>query len=135
MRAALGLAILPLLLAGQAAGASGPDAAYPFIGNWIRSDRACSASTARERIYTAKDVTSNRGKCGIRRVAHGSGGFEIFERCERPNEKPANVSEIIRMAGPDAMVLTRRTARLKLSRSLHFTRCNTVAPNPGKPGR
>ena len=105
------------------------------MGTWIRSDRACAASTLRERVYTAKDVTSSRGKCAIHRVAHGSGGYELFERCERPNEKPTTPSEIIRMAGPDAMVLTRRTARLKLSRSLHFTRCGETSSPPGKPAR
>jgi hypothetical protein len=110
-----------------------PEPTYPFVGSWVRSDRSCSASTSRERVYTARDVTSSRGKCAIRRVAHGSGGFEIFERCERPNEKSSNVSEIIRMTGADAMVVTRRTARLKLSRSLHFSRC-TSAPAPGHPG-
>ena len=125
-------AVLLCLLPGLARAA--PEPGYPFVGNWIRSDRACAASTSRERVYTSKEVTSSRGKCAIRKVAHGSGGYELFERCERPNEKAANVSEIIRMAGPDALILTRRTARLKLSRSLHFNRCGDLPPERGQAG-
>ena len=123
-------ALLVLALS-WAATAGAAEASYPFMGSWVRSDRACTASPARERTYTAKEVISSRSRCSIRRVAHGSGGYELFERCERPNEKPVNVSEIIRMTGPDAMVLTRQTARLKLSRSLRFTRCAAVQPPPG----
>lgn len=129
-----GTTLACLLILGTAAEAA-PEPAYPFVGTWARADRSCSASALRERVYTAKDVTSSRGRCAIHRVAHGSGGYELFERCERPNEKPANISEIIRMTGPDTMVLTRRTARLKLSRSLHFNRCGEGAPLPGKPAR
>jgi hypothetical protein len=119
----------------SAPGEAAPEPAYPFVGTWIRSDRACSASTLRERVYTARDVTSNRGKCAISRVAHGSGGYELFERCERPNERPMNITEIIRMSGANAMTLTRRTARLKLSRSLHFNRCGEAQPASGRPAR
>ncbi|MCW6509625.1 hypothetical protein [Lichenifustis flavocetrariae] len=108
------------------------DASYPFVGSWIRADRSCTASPTRERVYTARDVISNRSKCTIRRVASGSGGYELFERCDRQGEKPANISEVIRMTGPDSMVLTRQTARLKLSRSLHFTRCPAGASKPGR---
>ena len=135
MRRTGAAAALLFALSVGAPAAAAPEPAYPFLGTWIRSDRACSVSTARERVYTVKDVTSSRGRCAIHRVAPGSGGYELFERCERPNEKPANVSEIIRMSGPDAMALTRRTARLKLSRSLHFNRCGEVPPAPGKPAR
>lgn len=124
----------PALLAGTLAlctGAAGAtDPSYPFVGSWVRSDRTCTASAARERTYTPKEVVSSRSRCGIRRVAHGSGGYELFERCERAGERPANISEIIRMTGPDTMVLTRQTARLKLSRSLRFTRCAAASQSP-----
>lgn len=77
---------------------------------------------------------SNRSKCVIRKIVSGSGEFELFERCERPNEKPFTVSETLRMTGSDSMTLTRQTARLKLSRSLRFARCSTppVAPKLGR---
>jgi hypothetical protein len=125
------VALLTFLLV-TASGAHAAEASYPFVGSWIRSDRSCVASPTRERVYTAKDVISNRSRCSIRRIASGSGGYQLFERCERPNEKPQNVNEIIRMTGPDSMVLTRQTARLKLSRSLHFTRCNAPPSSPTK---
>lgn len=118
------------VLAFTVLGLAAPRAAettYPFVGSWVRSDRSCSATPARERVYTAKEVVSPRSRCSIRRIAAGSGGFELFERCERPNEKPSHISEIIRMTGSDSMVLNRQTARLKLSRSLHFTRCAPAA--------
>lgn len=119
-----------LSLAAMARAAEGP---FPFLGAWVRSDRSCSPTSTRERIYTARDVTSSRGRCTIRKVAAGSGSsFELFERCERPNERPMQVSEIIRMNGPDSMTLTRRTARLKLSRSIHFTRCPVPAAPKGR---
>ncbi len=110
------------------------DPTYPFIGSWIRADRSCAASPTRERVYTAKDVVSNRSKCTVRKIVSGSGAFELFERCERPNEKPYTVNETIRMTGSDSMTLIRQTARLKLSRSLRFTRCATppVAPKLGR---
>lgn len=120
------LAMLALVAMTGVSSAAEPQ--YPFVGSWARSDRACSASGVRERIYTAREVVSPRGRCSIRRVAHGSGGFELFERCDRPNERPYNISEVIRMMGPDAMVLNRQVARLKLSRSLRFARCQ-----PGQP--
>ena len=124
------LALVTLAWASTAAAA---DATYPFVGSWVRSDRTCTATSTRERTYTTREVVSSRSRCTIRRVAHGSGGYELFERCERPNERPVNISEVIRMTGPDAMVLTRQTARLKLSRSLRFTRCAPapVAPSGG----
>jgi hypothetical protein len=129
-QARLAMGLLLALLGTQAAGAA--EASYPFVGSWVRSDRTCSASAARERVYTARDVVSNRSRCTIRRIASGSGGYQLFERCERPNDKPYTISEIIRMTGPDSMVLTRQTARLKLSRSLHFTRCSTPPASPTK---
>lgn len=119
-----------LSLAGVAGAAEGP---FPFLGAWVRSDRSCSPTSTRERIYSARDVTSSRGRCTIHKVAAGSGSsFELFERCERPNERPMQVSEVIRMTGPDSMMLTRRTARLKLSRSVHFTRCPVQATPRGR---
>jgi hypothetical protein len=126
------LAASLIVLFAAASGVRAAEPSYPFVGSWVRSDRSCSASATRERIYSARDVVSNRSRCTIRRIASGSGGYQLFERCERPNEKPFNVSEIIRMTGPDSMVLTRQTARLKLSRSLHFTRCPTPPSSPTK---
>ena len=122
-----GLAIC-LLTGGMAQAA---EASYPFEGSWIRADRACTASPLRERTYTAKDVVSPRGRCVIRKIVSAGSSFELFERCERPNERPASVRETIRLQAPDAMILTRQTTRLKLSRSLHFVRC--PAPGPAKP--
>ena len=121
---------LALMALAWVSSASAADVTYPFVGSWVRSDRTCTATSTRERTYTAREVVSTRSRCTIRRVAHGSGGYELFERCERPNERPVNISEVIRMMGPDTMVLTRQTARLKLSRSLRFTRC---APAPSTP--
>lgn len=121
-------ALTALALAGLTGAAAAADPQYPFIGSWARSDRACSATGTRERTYSAHEVVSPRGRCSIRRVAHGSGGFELFERCERPNERPYNISEVIRMTGPDTMVLNRQVARLKLSRSLRFSRCQLAQP-------
>ncbi|MDX7953339.1 hypothetical protein P7D22_19425 [Lichenihabitans sp. Uapishka_5] len=106
---------------------------YPFLGTWVRSDRACTPTATRERTYTPKEVISSRSRCSIRRVAHGSGGYEVFERCERPGEKPAAISEIIRMTGPDTMVVVRQTTRLKLSRGLRYTRCGPVAAPAATP--
>ena len=114
--------------------ADAPQAAespYPFVGAWVRSDRLCSASSTRERVYTPRDVTSSRGRCVIRKIVAGSNAsFELFERCERPDEKPGRVSETIRMTGPDTMMLTRTTSRLKLSRSIRFTRCAVPVAKP-----
>ena len=128
------MAVIAGLATADAVRAAEP--AYPFVGAWIRSDRQCSATSTRERIYTPREVIASRGRCFIRKIAAGANAtYELFEKCDRPSERTNRVSEIIRMMGPDSMVLTRKTARLKLSRSLHFTRCNIVAPNPGKPGR
>lgn len=114
--------------------AKAAEAPYPFEGAWVRSDRTCSATSTRERVYTARDVTSSRGRCTIRKVASGSGNsFELFERCDRPNERPSHVRETIQITGPTSMTLTRQTSRLKLSRSLRFTKCpavQTVVPKP-----
>ena len=60
--------------------------------------------------------------------------YELFERCERPNERSAPVRETIRMIGPDSMTLTRQTARLKLSRSVRFTRCAASCGGAGRLG-
>lgn len=122
-----------LFLAG---GGRAADSSYPFEGSWVRADRTCSATSTRERIYTARDVTSSRSKCMIRKVAAGSGNvFELFERCERPNERPSPVRETIQITGPSSMTLTRQTARLKLSRSLRFTKCPAVQGSAPKPAR
>lgn len=112
-------------------GAQAAESAYPFLGAWVRADRVCSATSTRERIYTPHDVVSSRGRCTIRKVVTGSGStYELFERCERPNERAAPVRETIRMTGPDSMMLTRQTTRLKLSRSVRYTRCAAPAAAP-----
>jgi hypothetical protein len=115
------------------AGAQAAEGAFPFIGAWVRADRVCSATSTRERVYTPHDVISSRGRCVVRKVVAGSGAsYELFERCERPNERSSMVREIIRMTGPDSMTLTRQTTRLKLSRSVRFTRCAVPAANPAR---
>ena len=123
-----------LLACGVLASEAKAEPSYPFLGSWVRSDRACTPTATRERTYTAKEVVSSRTRCSVRRIAHGSGGYEVFERCERPGEKPANVSEVIRMTGADTMVVVRQTTRLKLSRGLRYTRCGPSNPTaPAKP--
>lgn len=117
------------LFAGFVIEAHAAEEHYPFVGAWIRSDRQCSATSTRERIYTPRDVVSSRGRCAIRKVAAGTGQtYELFEKCDRQTDRTNRVSEIIRMTGPDGMVLTRKTARLKLSRSIRFNRCPLPAP-------
>lgn len=118
---------------GLAGSATAAETIYPFFGAWVRADRVCSPTSTRERIYTPHDVTSSRGRCAIRKIVAGSNGtFEVFERCERPNERPTRVSETIRMTAPDSMMLTRQTARLKLSRSVHFNRCPVPVSKPAR---
>lgn len=118
-----------------AAVCSGAQAAdYPFVGAWVRADRTCSPTSTRERIYTGRDVISSRGRCVIHKVvAGGNATFELFEKCERPNERSGRIRETIRMMGQDGMTLTRQTTRLKLSRSVRFNRC--PVPAAVKPGR
>lgn len=123
-----------LAAVGLADPASAADSSYPFVGAWVRSDRTCSATSTRERIYSTREVLSSRSRCAIRKVVAGSNlTFELFEKCERPNERSTHVKETIRMQGPDSMTLTRQTARLKLSRSVRFTRCTPgTSPKIGR---
>lgn len=130
-RLSLAVAALATCLAGAQAAAA--DSSYPFVGAWIRSDRQCSTTSTRERIYTPREVVSGRGRCIIRKVAGSNPTFELFEKCDRASDRTNRVSEIIRMAGPDSMTLTRKTARLKLSRSVRYARC--PVPAASKPAR
>ena len=115
-------------------GAAAADTPYPFLGAWVRADRTCSPTSTRERVYTVHDVVSSRGRCSIHKIVAGSNSsYELFERCDRPNERPSRVRETIRMTGADGMTLIRQTARLKLSRSVRFSRC--PAPPLAKPTR
>jgi hypothetical protein len=109
------------------------DTALPFVGTWIRADRICSAGAVDIRIYTPKEVISSRSHCSIRRIASGSGAFELLEEC-RHNDRPMRVTEMIHMASPDNMTLKRQLSRLKIPRSIHFTRC-TIATPGGHAGR
>ena len=110
------------------------DAAFPFEGTWVRANRACTATAPLARTYTSREVTSAVSHCAVRKVATGSGLFEIFEECRR-GEHPGNFTETIRMLGADAMVVRRQAARLKIARPLRFIRCTLAAPGaPPKPG-
>lgn len=104
--------------------------AYPFVGTWIRSDRICLPSATRVRTYTAKDVTSSRGRCSIRRIASGSGSFELLEDCKR-NDRTQTVTEIIKVVTPDSMTLRRQFSRLKIPRMLRYSRCTVAAAPAG----
>jgi hypothetical protein len=112
------------LSAGSAALAAEPG--YPFEGTWVQADHACAPGITRVRTYTAKDVTSPRGRCTIRRIASGSGAYELFEECR--HERSGLVTETIRMTSPDSMVLRRQLVRLKIPRQQRFTRCSAAAP-------
>lgn len=110
-------------------GPSQADPAYPFEGTWIRADRACTPTAVRSRVYTAKEVTSPRGHCAIRRVTTGSGVFELLEECRR-NDRPMTVTETIRLTSPDSMTLKRQVSRLKIPRQLRYARCTPAATTP-----
>ncbi len=123
--AAFALAVAPSALAAE------PN--YPFEGTWVNATRVCTAAAPIVRTYTAHEVTFRTGRCGFRKVAMGSGQFEIFEECHRA-ERPGNFTEIIRMLGPDVMQVRRQAARLKIARSQRFVRCSAAAPGASKPG-
>ena len=126
--AALTLAMIGL----SGLGARAAEPSYPFEGSWVRVNRSCTANAPHAKTYTAREVTSSTAHCGIRKVAAGSGQFEIFEDCRR-GERPGNFTETIRMLGPDLMVVRRQAARLKIARPLRFTRCTIAAPNVPRP--
>ena len=123
-----GRAALLCILSLVSSAALAAEPTYPFVGTWIRSDRVCLPSATRVRTYTAKDVTSSRGHCSIRRIASGSGNFELLEECRR-NDRTQTVTEIIKVVTPDTMTLRRQFSRLKIPRTLRYSRC-TVAEAP-----
>ena len=135
-RGARRLAAACCLLAGPVLAAETP---YPFEGTWLGAEHACTPTATRTRTYTSKDVVSALGHCAIRRIAAGSGSFELREECRR-NDRLVNVTEIIRITSPDSMVLRRQLMRLKIPRPIRFVRCTIAAPatpssgpHPGKP--
>ncbi len=122
-----------LAMAGLLGPASGAEGLYPFEGTWVRTDHVCTATTVRERVYTARDVTSPRGRCTIRRVAASGSVFELLEEC-RHNDRPTTVTETIRLTSPDNMTLRRQVSRLKIPRQVHYARCTAAtASGHGKP--
>ena len=118
--------VLLLAVPGQAA-----EAIYPFEGSWVVANRACTAGSPHIRIYTQHEVTSRGGRCSFKKVASGSGLFEIFEDC-RHSERPGDYTETIRMIGPDAMQMKRQAGRLKIARGSRYLRC-TIAGSGAKP--
>ena len=124
-----------------AAAAQAAEPAYPFEGSWIAANRACTAGSPHLRIYTQHEVTSRGGRCSFKKVASGSGLFEIFEDC-RHSERPGDYTETIRMIGPDAMQMKRQSGRLKIARGSRYLRCSVAgpatklpsSPPPRKPG-
>lgn len=110
-------------------------ASYPFEGTWVRSDRICSPASPHVRTYTGRDLSMPGGHCVLRKVAFGSGEFELFEECRRAIH-PGNVTEKIRMLGPDMMMVKQQVKRLKIPRGRRFTRCTAAAlqaPTSAKP--
>ena len=107
--------------------------AYPFEGTWVQQDHVCAPGAVRVRTYTAKDVTSPRGRCAIRRVTAGSGAFELVEECR--HERNQTVTEIIHMRSPDSLTMRRQLTRLKIPRPLRFVRCSAAAPGAAAPAQ
>ena len=124
------LAVAVLACAGSASAASDPP--YPFEGTWVRSDRMCTPQAPLARTYTAHDLVTPGGRCTLRRVAFGSGEFELFEDCRR-SERPGDAVERIRMLGPDAFVLKHQVNRLKIPRGRRYARCTLAAQKPSAP--
>ncbi len=125
--AVMGVAGVLIALCGTAQAAAEPP--YPFEGVWVRAERACTATTVRERTYTAHEVVSPRGRCAIRRIAGGSSGvFELLEDCRRSDHQ-GSVTETIKMTTPDAMTLKRQVSRLKIARQIRYARC-AASPSP-----
>jgi hypothetical protein len=122
--------IAAALLAGAALFATASFAAeqpYPFEGTWVRADRICSPTAPSARTYTAHEVILPGGRCAVRKAAFGSGEWEIFEECRRP-ERPGAVTERIKMLGQDAVLIKRQVARLKIPRGRRYIRCSIAAP-------
>ena len=116
----------------MAAATQAAEPAYPFEGSWIAANRACTAGSPHLRIYTQHEVTSRGGRCSFKKVASGSGLFEIFEDC-RHSERPGDYTETIRMIGPDAMQMKRQAGRLKIARGSRYLRCSLASPGPKLP--
>ena len=121
-------------MAVSVAGLRAETASYPFEGTWVKSDRICSPASPHVRTYTSKELVMPSGRCALRKVAFGSGEFELFEDCRRA-EHPGNVTEKIHMLGPDMMVVKQQERRLKIPRGRRFTRCTVATPQtaPAKP--
>ena len=113
-------------------GARAAEPVYPFEGSWVAANRACVAGSPHVRIYTQHEVTSRSGRCSIRKVASGSGLFEIFEDC-RHSERPGDYTETIRMIGPDAMQMKRQSGRLKIASGARYLRCSAAGPGSKPP--
>ena len=116
-----------------ATASSGAEQPYPFEGTWVRADRICSASSPNTRTYTAREVVFPSGHCMLRKVAFGSGEWELFEDCHRP-EHQGNIREKIRMLGPDTILVKRQVVRLKIPHGRRFARCSLAAPQKPAPG-
>ena len=131
----VGVVVLSALVA-CATGARAAEPIYPFEGSWVAANRACVAGSPHVRIYTPHEVTSRSGRCSIKKVASGSGLFEIFEDC-RHSERPGDYTETIRMIGPDAMQMKRQSGRLKIARGVRYLRCAAgglaTKPSPSLP--
>ena len=124
------LMISSVVVLGTTAQAAEP--AYPFEGSWVAANRACTAGSPHVRIYTQHEVTSRGGHCSFKKVASGSGLFEIFEDC-RHSERPGDYTETIRMIGPDAMQMKRQAGRLKIARGSRYLRCSVAGPGSKPP--
>lgn len=102
---------------------------YPFEGTWVRADRVCSATAPSLRTYAPKELTTPAGRCILRKVASGSGEWELFEDCRR-TDRSGNQIERIRMLGADAMLIKRQSGRLKIPRGRRYVRCTPSAKPP-----
>lgn len=122
-------AVLVAAAALVATASLGAEQPLPFEGTWVRADRICSPTAPNARTYTAHELTLTGGHCLLRKVAFGSGEWELFEECHRP-ERPSALTERIRMLGQDAMLIKRQVVRLKIARGRRFTRCTIAAPKP-----
>lgn len=130
-----------LALAGALLGWAGTvraEQSFPFDGTWVRADRVCSANAPSARTYTPRELVLANGRCALRKVAFGSGEWELFEDCRRP-EHQGRVTEKIRILGPDMILIKQQVVRLKIPRGRRFARCNLAgAPKPAPtppPGR
>jgi hypothetical protein len=126
-----GVGVGVLMMTGALSGALAAEP-YPFEGTWILPQHPCVAGSMHLRTYTAREVVSPRGKCSIRRIAQGSGAFELMEEC-RHDGRPSTETETIRMTSPDSLLLKRQISRLKIPRQIRYARCNVPAAAPAAP--